>query len=154
MYQDRLGTNIGKALKKEMRFRIGTKLGLSSVRAGENTQLALTLARTKGLKSIECSRLFARQGCHRQQNQDRLEIRMILSSCGCFVVVIAFQQEQTSELAIPWMGTYWSRQFALVDYPNQCNGKTGACTGESTHLLRHVALQMIVEFTKPGSGQT
>jgi hypothetical protein len=59
MYQDRLGTNIGKALKKEMRFLIGTKLGLSSVRAGENTQLALTLARTKGLKSIECSRLFA-----------------------------------------------------------------------------------------------
>ena len=70
----------------------------------------------------------------------------------CLVVV--FQQEQTSELAIPWMGTYWSRQFALVDYPNQCNGKTGACTGETTHLLRHVALQMIVEFTKPGSGQT
>ena len=40
---------------------------------------------------------------------------------------LGLSSEQTSELAIPWMGTYWSRQFAIVDYPNQCTGKTGAC---------------------------
>eukprot|EP01051_Picozoa_sp_SAG22_P009397 SAG22_NODE_782_length_7256_cov_8.627498_3_plen_620_part_00 len=41
---------------------------------------------------------------------------------------LGLSSEQTSELAIPWMGTYWSRQFALVDYPRQCSGTAaGAC---------------------------
>jgi hypothetical protein len=48
-------------------------------------------------------------------------VRSLLKQCHADAAAdkqkLGLSTEQTSELSIPYMGTYWSRQFAVVDYP-------------------------------------